>query len=708
MWVLVMQDFLKKYSQKSYYVKNLINLYEAGNTVPFIARYRKEQTGGMDEVEIRAILEDYEYYLSLNKRKHDVLSKIEEKGKLTEELKASILNANTLKEVEDLYLPYKSKRKTKAEIAKENGLGPLADIIKSSENESEIFSHAENYMNDKDVNAVDVAVSMACDIIIEEIGHDIEIKNRLRELFFHKGILYSSAKEKKTRQFEDYYDFSCPVKNMPEHRILAIFRGESQKELKVKIEVEEEALVNSIYSILQNRKIVLNSFVIKSVHGALKRMLEPSLELELRNELKSKAEKQAIKIFAENLRNLLLTPPVKNRRILGIDPAFRTGCKFASVDENGNLMSYGVIYPTEPQNNYVDSKNTILDIIKKDKISIITIGNGTGSREVEEFIGRVIAEENLDITYTIISEAGASVYSASEEAAREFPDLDVTIRGAISIARRVQDPLSEFVKIDPKSIGVGMYQHDVNQKLLRKTLDDVVEDVVNNVGVDLNTASPSLLRYVAGLNKSTAEKIYRLRQEKRKFSSRTELLNVSGIGEDIFKQCAGFLKIYDGSEPLDKMFIHPENYEFVYLLLDKLNISVEKANLLPLVLKDKRFDELKEAYGVGEFTFEDIVYNLQKPDLDIRDNVDPLVFKKGVLKIEDLKPGMQLTGKISNVVDFGAFVDIGLKNDGLIHISELAERFIKHPSDVVSVGQVVTVRVIDMDKDRGRISLSLR
>jgi len=704
----MMQDFLKKYSQKSYYVKNLINLYEAGNTVPFIARYRKEQTGGMDEVEIRTILEDYEYYLSLNKRKHDVLSKIEEKGKLTEELKASILNADTLKEVEDLYLPYKSKRKTKAEIAKENGLGPLVDIIKSSENESEIYSHAKNYINDRDVNSVDIAVAMACDILIEEIGHDIEIKNRLRELFFHKGILCSSAKEKKTRQFEDYYDFSCPVKNMAEHRILAIFRGESQKELKIKIEVEEELLFNSIYSILQNRKIVLNSFVIKSVHGALKRMLEPSLELELRNELKSKAEKQAIKIFAENLKNLLLTPPVKNRRILGIDPAFRTGCKFASVDENGNLLSYGVIYPTEPQNNYVDSKNTILDIIKKDKISIITIGNGTGSREVEEFIGRVIAEENLDISYTIISEAGASVYSASEEAAKEFPDLDVTIRGAISIARRVQDPLSEFVKIDPKSIGVGMYQHDVNQKLLRKTLDEVVEDAVNNVGVDLNTASPSLLRYVAGLNKSTAEKIYRLRQEKRKFSSRTELLNVSGIGEDIFKQCAGFLKIYDGSEPLDKMFIHPENYEFVYMLLNKLNLSVEKANLLPLALKDKCLDEFRDEYGVGEYTFEDIVHNLQKPDLDIRDNVDPLIFKKGVLKIEDLKPGMQLTGKISNVVDFGAFVDIGLKNDGLIHISELAERFIKHPSDVVSVGQVVTVRVIDMDKDRGRISLSLR
>jgi len=703
-----MQDFLKKYEKKSNYVKNLVSLYEAGNTVPFIARYRKEQTGGMDEIEIRALLEDYEYYLSLKNRKKDVLAKIDEKGKLTDNLKASILNANTLKEVEDLYLPYKSKRKTKAEIARETGLETLADIIKSTENESEIYSHAENYINNENVNSADIAVTMACDIIVEEIGHDIEIKNRLRELFFHKGVLTSFAKEMKTRQFEDYYDFSCPVKNMAEHRILAIFRGESQKELRVKIDVEEELLFNSIYSILQNREIALNSMVIKSVHKALKRMLEPSLELELRNELKNKAEKQAIKVFAENLKNLLLTPPVKNRRILGIDPAFRTGCKFAAVDERGRLLDYGVIYPTEPQSDYINSKNTLLDVIKEHRINIITIGNGTGSRQTEEFVDKVIQEENLDITYTIVSEAGASVYSASEEAAKEFPALDVTIRGAVSIARRVLDPLAEFVKIDPKSIGVGMYQHDVNQKLLQKTLDEVVEDVVNNVGVDLNTASPSLLKYVAGLNRNIADKIYKLRQEKNKFSSRKDLLKVTGIGEDIFRQCAGFLKIYDGDEPLDKMFIHPESYDFVYSLLSHLNVNVKNANMLSLALKNKNISEIKNKFDVGELTFQDIIENLQKPDLDIRDNVDPLVFKKGILRIEDLKPGMQLTGKITNVVDFGAFVDIGLKNDGLVHISEITERFVKHPGEVVSVGQVVTARVINVDESRGRISLSLR
>lgn len=703
-----MQDFLKKYEKKSNYVKNLVNLYEAGNTVPFIARYRKEQTGGMDEIEIRALLEDYEYYLSLKNRKKDVLAKIDEKGKLTDNLKASILNANTLKEVEDLYLPYKSKRKTKAEIARETGLETLADIIKSTENESEIYSHAENYINNENVNSADIAVTMACDIIVEEIGHDIEIKNRLRELFFHKGVLTSFAKEMKTRQFEDYYDFSCPVKNMAEHRILAIFRGESQKELRVKIDVEEELLFNSIYSILQNREIALNSMVVKSVHKALKRMLEPSLELELRNELKNKAEKQAIKVFAENLKNLLLTPPVKNRRILGIDPAFRTGCKFAAVDERGRLLDYGVIYPTEPQSDYINSKNTLLDVIKEHRINIITIGNGTGSRQTEEFVDKVIQEENLDITYTIVSEAGASVYSASEEAAKEFPALDVTIRGAVSIARRVLDPLAEFVKIDPKSIGVGMYQHDVNQKLLQKTLDEVVEDVVNNVGVDLNTASPSLLKYVAGLNRNIADKIYKLRQEKNKFSSRKDLLKVTGIGEDIFRQCAGFLKIYDGDEPLDKMFIHPESYDFVYSLLSHLNVNVKNANMLSLALKNKNISEIKNKFDVGELTFQDIIENLQKPDLDIRDNVDPLVFKKGILRIEDLKPGMQLTGKITNVVDFGAFVDIGLKNDGLVHISEITERFVKHPGEVVSVGQVVTARVLNVDESRGRISLSLR
>jgi len=704
-----MQELFKKFSsKKENHIKNLISLHEEGNTVPFIARYRKEQTGGMDEIEIREIIEKYKYLLNLKARKDEVLKRIEEKGKLTDELKNSIIKAATLKEVDDLYAPYKSKRKTKADIAREHGLQPLAEFVKYSDDDNKIYTEGEKYTDNGKISTAYEALNMACDIISEEIGHDLEVKNRLREIYSIEGVLTSVVKEKKTGYYEDYYDFKSLVKDLPEHRILAIFRGESQKELKVKISADEEMLYNSIASILLKNGFELNTFVIKSIRSALKRMLEPSIELEIRNELKERAEKQAIKVFAENLKNLLLTPPVKNRRILGIDPAFRTGCKFAAVDERGRLLDYGVIYPTEPQSDYINSKNTLLDVIKEHRINIITIGNGTGSRQTEEFVDKVIQEENLDITYTIVSEAGASVYSASSEAAKEFPDLDVTIRGAVSIARRVLDPLAEFVKIDPKSIGVGMYQHDVNQNLLQKTLDEVVEDVVNNVGVDLNTASPSLLKYVAGLNRNIADKIYKLRQEKNKFSSRKDLLKVAGVGEDIFRQCAGFLKIYDGDEPLDKMFIHPESYDFVYSLLSRLDVNVKNANMLSLVLKNKNISEIKNKFDIGELTFQDIVENLQKPDLDIRDNVDPLVFKKGILKIEDLKPGMQLTGKISNVVDFGAFVDIGLKNDGLVHISQLAEKFIKHPSEIVSVGQTVSAKVIDVDKQRGRISLSLR
>ncbi|AEI15830.1 Tex-like protein [Flexistipes sinusarabici DSM 4947] len=703
-----MQELFKKFSsKKENHIKNLINLHEQGNTVPFIARYRKEQTGGMDENEIREIIEEYQYLLNLKARKDEVLKRIEEKGKLTDKLKDSIIKATTLKEVDDLYAPYKSKRKTKADIARDQGLQPLAEFVKYSDDDNAVYAEGEKHSEMSGISSANEALKMACDIISEEVGHDLEVKNRLREIYSIQGVLTSSLKEKKTGHYEDYYDFKSFIKDLPEHRILAIFRGESQKELKIKISADEEALYSSIASILLKNGVELNTFVIKSIRSAMKRMLEPSIELEIRNELKEKAEKQAIKVFAENLKNLLLTPPVKNRRILGIDPAFRTGCKFAAVDERGILLDYGVIYPTEPQSDYVNSKNTLLEVIKKHNVNIVTIGNGTGSRQTEEFVDKVIQEENLDITYTIISEAGASVYSASSEAAMEFPDLDVTIRGAVSIARRVLDPLAEFVKIDPKSIGVGMYQHDVNQKLLQKTLDEVVEDVVNNVGVDLNTASPSLLKYVAGLNRNIADKIYKMRQEKNKFSSRRDLLKVAGIGEDIFRQCAGFLKIYDGEEPLDKMFIHPESYDFVYSLLSRLNVNVKNANMLSLALKNKNISEIKNKFNVGELTFQDIIENLQKPDLDIRDNVDPLVFKKGILKIEDLKPGMQLTGKISNVVDFGAFVDIGLKNDGLVHISEMAERFIKHPSEVVSVGQTVSAKVIDVDKQRGRISLSL-
>jgi uncharacterized protein len=690
-------------------IKNLISLYEDGSTVPFIARYRKEATGGMDEIKIREIIDRYIYLNNLEKRKSEVLKNIEEKGKLTEELKNKILISKTLKEVEDLYLPYKSKRKTKADIAKEAGLEPLSKFIKTASNNSAIEKEASKYINEK-IEDINTAISMALDIIIEEIGHDLEIKNRIRQLLKEKAQIVSEKKKKVEGRtaFEDYYDFEESVKTIPPHRILALFRGEKESVLRVKIKADEDAIILSIESICSKKGLVLNELIKKSIKSSYIRILQPALELEFRNELKEFAEKKAIKIFAENLKNLLLTPPVKNKNILGIDPAFRTGCKYAALDKTGKLLDYGVIYPTAPQEDYENSSKIIINIIKKYEIDAIAIGNGTASRETESFIDRLISENSLDIAYTIVSEAGASVYSASEIAAKEFPELDLTIRGAISIARRVLDPLSEFVKIDPKSIGVGMYQHDVNQKLLKQTLNDTVEDVVNSVGVDLNTAGASLLQYVAGLTSSTSEKIVKHREEKGKFKSRFDLLKVSGIGEQSFQQAAGFLRIYDGDEPLDKMFIHPENYETVYALLDELKISIENTSMIRLALKNKSISELSMKFGIGELTLKDIIENLEKPEIDIRENVDPVIFKKGLLSIDDINEGMNLQGKITNVIDFGAFVDIGLKNDGLIHISELANKFVRHPSEIVSVGQNVQVKVIAIDKNRGRISLSMK
>ncbi|KAA0258010.1 RNA-binding transcriptional accessory protein [Deferribacter autotrophicus] len=692
------------------HIDNLIKLYKDGNSVPFIARYRKEMTGGMDENVIREIIERYEYIEKLEQRKQEVIEHIKEKNKLTEELKTKILQAKTLKEVEDLYAPYKSKRKTKADIARELKLEPLANFIKNESNTDNIITEAKKYISDK-VQTEKDAIDKALDIIIEEIAHNIEIKNRLREFFWKHGSILSEKRKKDITErtnYEDYYNYKESLKTIPPHRILAIFRGEKENILKVKLDIDAELCEQIIKSILVENKWIVNELVDDSIKKAFKRMLLPSLELEIRKELKEKAEDKAIKVFAENLRNLLLTPPVKGKKILGIDPAYRTGCKYACVDETGKLLSYGVIYPTEPQNDYENSKKTILKEITTHNIDIIAIGNGTASRETEEFISKVIEEENLPIVYTIVNEAGASVYSASEVANKEFPDLDLTIRGAISIARRVIDPLAELVKIEPKSIGVGMYQHDVNEKRLSGKLFEVVEDVVNNVGVNLNTASVSLLKYVSGINEGVAEKIVAYREANGKFKTRKELLNVDGIGEKIFEQAAGFLKIYDGNEPLDSLFIHPENYDNVYQLLSELHLSIENANLIKLTLKGKDLKELGEKCGIGELTLKDIIENLEKPDRDIRDNVDPLIFKQSALTIDNLKEGMTVKGKITNVVDFGAFVDIGLKNDALIHISELADRFVKHPLEVVKVGQTVSAKIISIDKERGRIGLSLK
>ncbi|MCA1932410.1 MAG: helix-hairpin-helix domain-containing protein [Calditerrivibrio sp.] len=590
----------KEFQIKEFYIKNLINLTEEGATVPFIARYRKEMTGGMTETEIREILERKEYMENLEKRKSSIIESIKEKGKLTDELEKKIISTTNLKDLEDIYAPYRSKKKTKADIARENGLQPMADFIKNTDDSNEIERYAQNFINEN-IKSLDEAIEGAMEIIIFEIGHDIEIKNRVRELIRENGKINTEKRKDVTSRtnFEDYYDFSQEITKIPPHRVLAIFRGESEKILKVKLYIDEDILINAIKGKISSKNIILNRYVESAIKYALKRIILLSLELEFRQELFFSAEEKAIKIFSENLRALLMTPPVKNARILGIDPAFRTGCKYAAIDETGRLLEYGVIYPTEPQKDYENSKRILIDLIKKHKINGIAIGNGTASRETEEFISKIISEEKLQIGYTIVSEAGASVYSASENAIKEFPELDVTIRGAISIARRVLDPLSELIKIDPKSIGVGMYQHDVNQKKLSHKLDEVVVDVVNNVGVDINTASFNLLKYVSGLNENIAEKIIEYRNKKGLFNSREELKKISGIGEVTFNQAAGFLKIYDGDEPLDRMFIHPEQYDNVYKLLNYLELSIENANMIRFKLKGEKIDDICKKFNIG-------------------------------------------------------------------------------------------------------------
>lgn len=704
-----LDSLIKEFTFPKKNVENLISLYLDGNTVPFIARYRKEQTGAMDEVQIRNVLERYEYLENLNKRKDEVIKNIDEKGKLTDELKLAILKATTLTEVEDLYAPYKSKKKTKADIAREAGIEPVAEYIKTHTDLSELEDFAKDYISDKAAD-IDTVLSMARDIITENIGHNINIKNRLREIYNKTAIISSAAAEdfKERTPYEAYYEFEEKIETLPPHRVLAIFRGERENILKVKLNIDEETCINTVLAIMYEESYKHNKVIEKCAGRAFKTMLSSSIELEIRSELRQNAEERAIHVFGDNLKSLLMTPPVKGRSVLGLDPAYRTGCKYAAVDETGKLLIYGVIYPTPPQSDYEGSKKKVIEIINKFNINAISIGNGTASRETEEFVAKVLSESQLNVEYTIVNEAGASVYSASEVAAKEFPDLDVTIRGAISIARRVIDPLAELVKIEPRSIGVGMYQHDVNKKKLENTLQAVVEDVVNNVGVNLNTASPSLLQYVSGLNYSIAEKIVKFREDNGVFSNRNQLLKIAGIGESIFKQCAGFLKIYGGDEVLDSMFIHPETYDAVHTLLNRFNLTVKEVGLIRKVAKTNNLNKLAEETGLGTYTFNDIIENLEKPDRDLRDSVDPVIFKKSIVNLDDLKPSMVISGKVTNIVDFGAFVDIGLKNDGLVHISELSESYIKHPSEVVKVGQKVQVMVIDIDKERGRISLSMR
>jgi uncharacterized protein len=706
---MIIEKVAEEFSLRLSNVRNLIELHLDGNTVPFIARYRKEMTGAMEAELIREVIDRYEYIVNLEKRKEEVISAIAEREKLTPELEKAIKAAETLKDVEDLYAPYKSKRKTKGDIAREAGLLPLAYYIRSHESLSALSEEAAKYVCEAVADA-EKAVEMAMDIITEDIGRDPELRVRVRELYAQTAVLSCEKRKEVTERtpFEDYYEYEEKILTLPPHRALAIFRGEREKVLKVKVTPDEELCMAAAVAIMASKEIVSNDLTLKCASHAFKKTISVSAELDLRSTVRDEAEKKAMEVFAKNLRSLLLTPRVKGRIILGIDPAYRTGCKYAVVDATGNLLDYGVMHPTKPQEDIAGSRRTVLEMVRRHGVNSVAIGNGTASRETEEFIAELIADEDLKLSYTIVSEAGASVYSAGEVAAQEFPELDVTIRGAISIARRVIDPLSELVKIEPRSIGVGMYQHDVNPKKLSETLGNVVEDVVNSVGVDLNTASSSLLQYVAGLSKNLADKIISLRSKIGKFANRKQLLEVDGVGPQTFLQCAGFLKIYDGEEPMDAMFIHPESYTSVYSLLEQLNVSLRSTELIRLALKNKDLKKIAADTGLGGFTVQDIIESLEKPDRDIRDSLDPVIFKKGVVNLEQIKEGMTLTGKVTNVVDFGAFVDLGLKNDGLVHISQLADKFIKHPSDVVSVGDNVQVRVLSVDKDRGRLSLSMK
>ena len=696
----------------------VLSLLEEGATIPFIARYRKEVTGNLDEEQIRNIVVIYEYEEKLSTRKKEVLQAIANKDKLTDEIVEKVNDCKTLSEVEDLYLPYKEKKKTRATTAISNGLEPLADTLMECKNIN-VESEAKKYINDK-VKTINDAINGAKDIIAERFSENATFRQELRNSLNKYGLINSTLKkdavdEKKV--YTLYYEKSIPIRYVAPHQILAINRGEKEEILKVKIDFNEEMYLDFVCrKTIKNNTTTEAKYIREAIEDGYKRLLFPSIEREVRNDLTEKAQDQAINVFSLNLEQLLLTPPLKNRVILGLDPAFRTGCKLAVINVNGDFIYKDVIYPHEKSVGEIVtderkeiSEQKVVDIVKKFNVELIAIGNGTASRESEEFIADVIKKYHLPCSYVIVSEAGASVYSASVEAKKEFPDLHVEERSAISIARRVMDPLSELIKIDPKSIGVGQYQHDVNQTKLSDTLDFVISKVVNNVGVNINTASIELLSYVSGLNKKSAKNIVDYRSEKGLIKDRKELSKIKGIGDKTYEQAVGFLKIYESENPLDKTFIHPDNYKEVEKLLKDLNydtsyIGSEEINT---VLANKTSSDFSSKYDLGTYTLNDILEEIKKPLRDIRDNYPTPVLKSDVLHIEDLKIGMELEGTVRSVVDFGAFVDIGLKNDGLIHKSKLSRNKINHPLDVVSVGDIIKVYVCDIDLDKNRVGLSL-
>lgn len=689
-----------------------VKLIDEGNTIPFISRYRKEATGALNDEQLRNLYDRLTYLRNLDEKKATVLSSIEEQGLLTDELKAQINDAMTMVVLEDLYRPYRPKRRTKASIAKEKGLEGLANIILLQMTKKPLDEEAKAYLNpEKEVNTIEDAINGAKDIIAENISDDADYRMWIRKYTFNNGSIVSKAKDEKAESvYEMYYDYSEAVKKVPGHRVLAINRGEAEKVLTVKISVDEEQIIKYLES-----KVIVNNNentapqLKEAITDAFSRLIFPSIEREIRNELTEKAEDSAINVFGKNLEQLLLQPPVSGHVVLGWDPAFRTGCKLAVVDATGKVLDTTVIYPTAPQNKVEESKKTVKALINKYGISLISLGNGTASRESEVIIADIIKEADSHVEYAIVNEAGASVYSASKLATEEFPNFDVGQRSAASIARRIQDPLAELVKIDPKSIGVGQYQHDMNQKKLSDALTGVVEDCVNKVGVDLNTASAALLEYISGINKTLAKNIVEYRETNGRFKNRKQLLKVPKLGPKAYEQCAGFLRILNGENPLDATSVHPESYEITNKLLDKLGFSVSdiKTGLkLSDMIKDKK--KLSSELSVGELTLSDILKELEKPGRDPREDSPKPALRSDVLSLEDLREGMILKGTIRNVIDFGAFVDIGVHQDGLVHISQICEQYIKHPLEKVSVGDIVEVKVLSIDMAKKRIALTMR
>jgi len=704
----------KKTNIKSNIIKQVISLLDEGNTVPFIARYRKEVTGGLDEVQIKDISDEWTYAVNLSDRKEEVLRLIEEQGKLTEELQQEIEKADQLQRVEDLYRPYRQKRRTRATVAKEKGLEPLAEQIWEQELEN-VSEEAEEYFSEEhELSTVEEVLAGANDIIAEWISDDAKNREFIRDKTFRLGDLVSEVKDEsldEKRVYEMYYDYREPVRTIVSHRTLALNRGEKEDVLRIKIDAPYEVIIEYLEdnTLKQGGNKECVEILRAAIEDGYKRLIEPSIEREVRNQLTETAEEQAISVFSENLRNLLLQPPLKDRRVLGIDPAFRTGCKNAVIDPTGKVHAISVMYPTAPRNDVAGAEKIVLGLLKKHDIELIAIGNGTASRETEQFVADVLQKHQLNIPYIIVNEAGASVYSASELAREEFPDLEVEERSAVSIARRVQDPLAELVKIDPKSIGVGQYQHDVSQSELNTSLDFVVETAVNQVGVNVNTASAPLLQRVSGLSRAVANNIVKKRNEIGKFSSRKELNDVPRLGPKTYEQAIGFLRVIDGKNPLDRTPIHPESYSHSERLLEMLDCSIEDIGTEKLQekLKDLQVKEVAEELEIGEMTLTDIIDSLQKPERDLRDDFPQPLLQQNIITLEDIKPGMEMQGTVRNVVDFGAFVDIGVGQDGLVHISKLARKFVKHPMDVVQVGDVVTVWVVDVDVDRERIALTM-